>query len=93
MPSRKDLILHNYMTLEKELQKYIAKDIFPNLEDNDITDVVYFITMSFIGVDTYDQYDCCIKQHLINNNVKLQKDDCEIVVDLIREFIIWLKTI
>ena len=38
MPSRKDLILHNYMTLEKELQKYIAKDIFPNLEDNDITD-------------------------------------------------------
>ena len=49
--------------------------------------------MSFLGVDTYDQYDCCIKQHLINNNVKLQKDDCEIVVDLIREFIIWLKTI
>ena len=47
MPSRKNLILHNYTTLEKALQKYISKDIFPNLEDNDITDVVYFITMSF----------------------------------------------
>ena len=93
MPSRKDLILHNYTTLEKALQNYISKDIFPNLEDNDITDIVYFITMSFLGVDTHDQYNDCIKQHLINNNVKLQKDDCEIVVDLIREFIIWLKTI
>ena len=51
MPSRKDLILYNYTILEKALQNYIAKDIFPNLEDNDITDVVYFITMSFLGVD------------------------------------------
>ena len=93
MPSRKELILHNYTILEKALQNYISKDIFPNLEDNDITDIVYFITMSFLGVDTHDQYNDCIKQHLINNNVKLQKDDCEIVVDLIREFIIWLKTI
>ena len=93
MPSRKELILYNYTILEKALQKYISKDIFPNLEDNDITDVVYFITMSFLGVDTHDQYNDCIKQHLINNNVKLNEDDCKIVTDLIREFIIWLKTI
>ena len=93
MPSRKDLILHNYMILEKALQKYISKEIFPNLEDNDIIDVVYYITMSFLGIDNENQYNDCIKQHLINNNVKLNDYDCKIVVDLIREFIIWLKTI
>ena len=93
MPSRKDLILHNYIILEKALQKYISKDIFPNLEDNDITDVVYFITISFLEIENENQYNDCIEQHLINNNVKLNEDDCKIVVDLIREFIIWLKTI
>ena len=93
MPSRKELILYNYTILEKALHKYISKDIFPNLEDNDITDIVYFITISFLGIDTEEQYDCCIKQHLINNNVKLNDYDCKIVVDLIRDFIIWLKTI
>ena len=66
---------------------------FTNLEDNDITDVIYFITMSFLGVDNENQYNDCIKQHLINNNVKLNEYDCKIVTDLIREFIIWLKTI
>ena len=93
MPSRKYLILHNYISLEKELQNYITKDIFPNLADHDITDIIYFITISFLGIDTDDQYDSCIKQHLINNNVKLNEDNCKIVVNLIREFIIWLKTI
>ena len=39
MPSRKELILHNYTILEKALQNYISKDIFPNLEDNDITEI------------------------------------------------------
>ena len=29
MPSRKEIILHNYTTLEKALQKYISKDICP----------------------------------------------------------------
>ena len=48
MPSRKELILYNYTILEKALHKYISKDIFPNLEDNDITDIVYFITISFL---------------------------------------------
>ena len=35
---------------------------------NAFSSVVYFITMSFLGVDNENQYNDCIKQQFYNHN-------------------------
>lgn len=40
MPTRKELIVEKYAQLERELLNFLDTDIFPNIDDIDVCDVV-----------------------------------------------------
>jgi hypothetical protein len=93
MTTRKSLIITKYVMLESQLKKYIKDDLFPSLDIIDVGDLVYLITMMFVGIDTPSAYDLKIKE-LININKFIVTDDVYLIVfPLVMDFIIWLKGI
>ena len=50
MATRRELITEKYNALGEKMKKYTDEEIFPSLEDIDVADLVYFISMTFLGV-------------------------------------------
>ena len=41
MTTRKDIIIEKYCILEKELMKFLDRDILPDLDEMDVCDLVF----------------------------------------------------
>jgi hypothetical protein len=93
MTTRKQLIITKYVMLETELKKYIKDDLFPSLDIIDVADLVYLITMMFVGIDTPSAYDLKIKELISINKFVVTDEVYLIVLPLVMDFIIWLKAI
>ena len=91
MTTRKELIVEKYLLLETELKKYVTDDIFPSLDCIDVADLVYYITLIFLGVTTDEQYRIKIRELLTTNNIKISDTNIGIIVPLIRDFVKWMK--
>ena len=91
MPTRKELIIEKYAQLERELGDYLDTDIFPNLNDIDICDMVFLITYQFMNIETNEQYTIKIKEMLQSNNIIITQDKLIAIVPLISVFVKWLK--
>ena len=91
MPTRKELIIEKYDKLERELGDYLDRDIFPNLNDIDICDMVFLITYQFMNIETNEQYTIKIKEMLQSNNIIITQDKLIAIVPLISVFVKWLK--
>ena len=83
MPTRKELIIEKYAQLERELSDYLDTDIFPNLNDIDICDMVFLITYQFMNIETNEQYTAKIKEMLQSNNLVITEDKLISIVPLI----------
>ena len=91
MPTRKELIVEKYSQLEKELSNFLDTDIFPNLDDIDVCDVVFLITYQFMNIDTNEQYKVKIKEMLQANHLEITEEKLISIVPLISIFVKWLK--
>ena len=91
MATRKTLIVEKYTALEAELKKHFSADLFPSLDAIDVCDLVYFITMTFLGVDSEEQYCEKIRELMTANAVKVDDDTFRVTQPLIAEFVAWLK--
>ena len=91
MPTRKELIVEKYSQLERELSNYLDTDIFPNLDDIDVCDVVFLITYQLMNIDTNEQYKVKIKEMLQSNNLEITEEKLISIVPLISIFVKWLK--
>ena len=91
MPTRKELIVEKYSQLERELSNYLDTDIFPNLDDIDVCDVVFLITYQFMNIDTNEQYKVKIKEMLQANHLEITEEKLISIVPLISIFVKWLK--
>ena len=56
MTTRKELILAKFSVLESKLKELINGDVFPSLSEIDIADLVYLVTLTFMGINTILQY-------------------------------------
>ena len=52
MSTRKELIVAKFSILEKELKPLFKRTLFPSLEEIDLADLVYYITITFLGIDS-----------------------------------------
>ena len=47
MTTRKELIIKKYAILEEQLKQHINVNLFPSLLEIDLSDFVYFVTLTF----------------------------------------------
>ena len=93
MTTRKELIVEKYLLLETELKQYVTDDIFPSLDTIDVADLVYYITLIFLGVTTDEQYKIKIRELLITNGIKISDTNIGIIIPLIQSFVEWMKAL
>ena len=91
--TRKALIIQKYAILEEQLKQHIDGNLFPSLHEIDMSDFVYFVTLTFVGVDSEDQFQVKIKELAESNGVALSEEVFVKVVPLVMEFITWLKVL
>ena len=91
MATRKTLIVERYGALEVELKKHLSAELFPSLDSVDIADLVYLITISFLGVDSDEQYSVKIRELIDANGVVVDEPTFAIVAPLIQAFVAWMK--
>jgi hypothetical protein len=89
--TRKTLIVEKYSVLEAELRKHFSAELFPSLDSVDVADLVYLITMLFVGVDSEEQYRVKIRELMDANGAKVGDEAFLVVVPLIAEFVAWMK--
>ena len=90
MTTRGALITEKYSTLHIELKKYIQQDILPSLEDIDIVDLVFFISLTFGQKkdDYHENLDNLVSIH----GVKLEKEHYDLLYEKIKQFLDWYFT-
>lgn len=93
MTTRKDLIIAKYVELEIEMKKHIDATLFPSLDEIDVADMVYYITMIFLGVITDIQFHAKIQELLDTNGVKVSNDVFQKMAPLIIDFVNWLRVL
>ena len=93
MTTRKELIIGKYVELETELKKHFDDTLFPSLEDIDLADLVYYITMIFLGVITDLQFHAKIQELLDTNGVKVSNEVFQKIAPLIIDFVNWLRVL
>lgn len=93
MTTRKTLIVAKYGVLELELKKHLDADLFPSLDSIDVVDLVYLITMTFVGVETEAQYAAKIRELMDANGVAVDGPTFDVVAPLISGFVAWLKVL
>ena len=97
MTTRKDLIIEKYSILKEEIKKISNEDslfgISQDINDDSIADLVFYVTMLFVGVDTESQYENKIKELLELIDISMcEKDESKVIV-LVRDFVQWLKNL
>lgn len=90
MSTRAALIAEKYIILHTELKKYIHQDILPSLEDIDVVDLVFFISLTFQGKK--DDYHANLDNLIDIHGVKLEKEHYNLLYAKIKEFLDWYFT-
>ena len=102
MTRRKDLIIEKYCILEKSLLKDIDVDILPNLDEIDLTDMVFIINYQFMNITTESQYANKINEMIVinglvinsyeqSNGLVINEEKMYHIIPLISNFVLWLK--
>ena len=97
MTTRKDLIIEKYSILKEEIKKISNEDslfgISQDINDDSIADLVFYVTMLFVGVDTESQYENKIRELLELNDISMCETDELQEIVLVRDFVQWLKNL
>ena len=88
--TRKDLIIEKYKELKNQLQEYIDDSLFPNIEDIDITDIIFYLNFYF-PKNKESGYITTIENLL--KPVDINDNDISTVTNLIIDFITFLSNI
>ena len=62
--TKKEHLTKEYLKFIQEMKTIIDCDIFPSLDEVDITDILLFFNITFVGMDYY----CDIIKNLIHMN-------------------------
>jgi len=89
--TRKLLIIEKYNELTNKLKEYVDIDIFPSLDEVDVSDLVFFFSLSFSGSKT--NYQEPLKDLLDCHSIKLDDETFKKVYAVVHPFIIWFKNI
>ena len=93
MQTRKQLISEKYLILKSELGNYIESNLFPSLDDYDITDIIVYLNYYF-PKNQEEEYTKTIEKLMKQQeNINLSYNDFSITINLILDFIKFLNNI
>ena len=92
MRTKKDLITENYLVLKSSLEQYIDSDLFPSLDDYEITDIIYYLNLYF-PKNKEEYYINTIEKLMKQKQIDIDDNDFSIIVNLIIDFINFLNNI
>jgi hypothetical protein len=86
--TRGELITEKISILQDNLKPYMINKMF-SLEDYDLADIVYLLSVTFMNINTEDEYKQKIKELILMQEPKF--DQFEKVYPIILQFILWFK--
>ena len=92
MRTKKDLITENYLVLKSSLEQYIDSDLFPSLDDYEITDIIYYLNLYF-PKNKEEYYINTIEKLMKQKQIQINDDDFSTITNLILDFINFLNNI
>ena len=92
MTTKKDLLIHMYQYLKTELEVYINSNLFPSLDDYDITDIIYYLNLYF-PKGGEQEYINTIEKLMKQKQIDINDNDFTTVVNLIIDFINFLNNL
>ena len=90
--TRKEIIIEKYNLLKIELNKYISENLFPSLDNYDLSNIIYYLNYYF-PKGSEDYYFDTIERLLKTKNIELDDNDYSDVVNLIINFINFLNNL
>jgi hypothetical protein len=91
MTTRAILITERYTTLTTELKTFFDSELFPSLDSIDVADLVYFVTLTFVGVEKTEDFEEKITDLITCHGFKVSDKQMVRVVPLIMDFVLWLR--
>jgi Sec7-like guanine-nucleotide exchange factor len=95
MTTRAILITERYNNLLLELKKIVDVEIFPDIGSIELSDLLTYITLTFFGIeekiDFEEKINDLIRCHKLQN--KIADGDLGNVIELIRDFVLWLRVL
>jgi hypothetical protein len=94
--TRKDLIKTKYFEFHEFLKKngfYNQLSLFPDIDDIDIADLTYYLTVTFIGLKTEQEFKDKLISCAVLNDIEITDEQYDLVVPIFREFIIWMRAL
>jgi len=82
--TRNEIIINKYLEFQYNIKSIVDVEIFPNLEDIDVVDLLLFFNMTFGYTDNYIDI---INDLISFNRVKIQPEDLLKVMPVIIQFI------
>ena len=94
MTTRKMLIKNKYNEFHSFLKENDFNNeltLFPSLDEIDIADLTYLLTMTFLGITTDDDFKRKISELAEISDVKLTDDKLNILTGLMTKFMLWMR--
>ena len=82
--TKKDYIIKQYLDFQNEIKKILPINIFPSLEDVDITDIILYFQMTFLYCDNYDPI---VRELLSSYHIQYTPEQYNIIYPIIARFI------
>ena len=92
MTTKKDLIINKYQYLKSQLEVYINSNLFPSLDDYDITDIIFYLNLYF-PKGGEQEYINTIEKLMKKKQKDINDNDFITVVNLILDFINFLNNL
>ena len=91
MTTRRELIVEKYNTLCTQIGSLTPEPFFPSLDEVDPADLVYFITITFLGC--VDDLACQVRlrEILETHRIQLSDETFAVMYPLVKEFLEFVK--
>ena len=86
--TKKEHLTKEYLKFIQEIKSVIDCDIFPSLDEVDITDILLFFNITFVGMDDYSDI---IKNLMHMNHYDITDKQFDTVIPIITKYINDLK--
>ena len=92
--SKRELIMIRIVGLQKDVSEFMDSNfLFPTLEEIDLADLIFFITMAFLGLNDPVTMGEKVRELIASNNVTITEENLEKVVPLVIDFVHWLRAV
>ena len=94
MLTRREIITNKYEVLKQKISEITSKGEFlPECDDIDLADYLFMISYKFLNIHTDSQYIVTIENLMESNDCVLSDKEFKQVYPLIKEFIVWFKSL